>query len=335
MFKYKITDLENIYNMEPDNSTMTNKIFLQLKGRFNKKYIKNRLNAEKWHSFFKRLFGKVFYREDMDPKFIFLKLLFILAGSYNRVRMNTIKYEIDYQTVSFGNLPEEFNGFRILHLSDLHIEGVLDKGENLSKILSTLEYDLCVITGDYRFLTFGTFLPTIEKLKKIMGAVKCRYGAIGILGNHDSINMVPEMEAMGVRMLVNESIKLERGNDHIWIGGVDEPSFRLCSNISRTLKGIPEKDFIIFLAHSPDLLKTARKRNVDFYLCGHTHGGQLCLPGGIPIITKAKCKRRYALEAWDFKGMKGYTSRGAGASGLPVRLHCPPQVTIHTLSKEY
>ncbi|MGD9157816.1 MAG: hypothetical protein PVG39_05385, partial [Desulfobacteraceae bacterium] len=113
--------------------------------------------------------------------------------------------------------------------------------------------------------------------------------------------------------------------------GVDNPSFHTCASITKTFKRIPEEDFTILLAHSPGLLREAMRRNVDYYLCGHTHGGQLCLPGGIPVITKAECERRYSSGAWNYKGMKGYTSRGSGTSGLPVRLYCPPEITIHTL----
>ena len=207
-------------------------------------------------------------------------------------------------------------------------------GQTLANTITAIKYDLCVITGDFRFLAFGEYLPTIDKLNTIIEAVDCKYGIIGVLGNHDSINMVPELESLGVRMLINESLKLVKGNDHIWIAGVDNPSFHLCASISKTIRQIPEKDFTILLAHSPSLLREAGRKKVDFYLCGHTHGGQLCLPGGKPIITKAKCERRFALGAWHYKDMKGYTSRGTGTSGLPIRLYCPPQITIHTLSKQ-
>ena len=324
--------------MEPDTAIMTDKntdkIINKLEKRLGRKYLKNRLNAEKCHSLLNRLLGRVHYQENMDPKYIFLKLLLTLAGSYDKLRLNSIKYGIDYQTVSFNNLPENFNGFKILHLSDIHVEGILDKGENLVNKISSLDYDLCLITGDYRFLSYGKCRHTIEKIKTITDSIKCEYGIIGILGNHDSIDMVPPLESIGVSMLINESHKIVKDNDCIWIAGVDNPSFHTCASMTKTLKGIPVEEFTILLAHSPGLLREAGRRNVDYYLCGHTHGGQLCLPGGRPIITKAKCERRYALGAWDYKGMKGYTSKGLGASGLPVRLYCPPEITIHTLTKD-
>ena len=324
--------------MRPDSAIMTDnktdKIFDQLERRLGKKYLTDRLKAEKWHTLFKRLMRGVIFREDMDPKYIFLKLLLILAGSYDRLKSNTLKYAVNYQTASFRNLPEKFNGLKILHLSDIHIEGIPDRGESLAVLISGLEYDLCLITGDYRFLSFGECLPTIEKIKTITDRIKCRYGILGILGNHDSINMVPELESIGVRMLINESHMIVEDCDCICIAGVDNPSFHTCAKLSKTLRHVQDEDFTILLAHSPCLLREAAKRNVDYYLCGHTHGGQLCLPGGSPIITKAKCERRYSVGAWTYRGMKGYTSSGAGTSGLPVRLHCPPEVTLHTLVKK-
>ena len=324
--------------MDPDSAIMTGKnvdnLYIKLEKRLGEKYLKNRLKAEKWHTLFKRLLGRIHHQEDMDPKFIFLKLLLIIAGSYEKLRLNTLKYEINYQTVSFNNLPEKFNGIKILHLSDFHVEGIPDKGEILSRKISSLDFDLCLITGDYRFLSYGECLPTIDKLKAITSNIKCRHGIIGILGNHDSINMVPGLESMGIRMLINESHKLTVGNDSIRIAGVDNPSFHTCASMAKTLKHIPGEAFTILLAHSPGLIKEAMKRNIDYYLCGHTHGGQLCLPGGKPLITKSKCERRYAMGAWNYKGMKGYTSRGAGASGLSVRLYCLPEITIHTLLRD-
>ena len=311
----------------------SDKIFEQLENRLGTEYLKNRLKAEAWHTLSNRLLEKVFFREDMDPKYFLLKLLLIIAGSYDRARSNTLRYEINYQTVSFKNLPDNFTGFKILHLSDIHIEGIPDKGKKLAGLISELEYDLCVITGDYRFLSFGEYLPTIDKLKNLKDMIKCKYGIVSVLGNHDSIKMVPELESSGIRVLINESQKIVMDNDCIRIAGVDNPSFHTCASISKALRNIPEDDFTILLAHSPGLLRESMRRNVDYYLCGHTHGGQLCLPGRKPIITKAKCERRYAAGAWIYKGMKGYTSRGAGASGLPIRIHCPPEVTVHTLLK--
>ena len=311
------------------------KIFDSLENRLGNKYLRNRLKAEKWHTWFKRLMGRVIYREDMDPKYIFLKLLLMLAGSYEKVRMNTTRYEIDHQTVSFENLPEEFNGLRILHLSDIHVEGIPDRGKSAAEIIASLDYDLCLITGDYRFLSFGAYSSTIERVMKITDAINCEYGIIGILGNHDSIKMVPGLESIGIRTLINESIKLVKRSQHFWVSGVDNPAFHTCASISGALRKIPDEDFTVLLAHSPGLLREAGRRGVGYYLCGHTHGGQLCLPGGRPIVTKAKCERRYAVGAWSYKGMKGYTSRGLGTSGLPIRLYCPPQITIHTLLKSY
>ena len=314
-------------------SNKTDKILVYLEKRFGASYLKNRLMTENCHSMLRQLASKVIYRKDMDPAYIFLKFILVVAGSYFKLRANTIKYEVKYHTTAFNNLPAEFDGFKILHLSDIHMEGIPDNGRTLSKKIAELKYDLCVITGDYRFLSFGDYTSAIEKLKTVTDAINPSYGTIGVMGNHDCIRMLPELETLGIRVLVNESEKIKKGNDSIWIGGVDNPSFHTCASLSKTLRLIPENSFSVLLAHSPGLLRESRRRGIDFYLCGHTHGGQLCLPNKKPIITKAKCERKYAVGPWDYKGMKGYTSRGTGTSGLPIRLYCPPEIIIHTLKK--
>ncbi len=314
-------------------SNKTDKILTQLENRFGASYLKNRLRTENCHTLLRRLASKVIYREDMDPAYIFLKFVLVVAGSYFKLRANTIKYEVKYHTAAFENLPSEFDGFKILHLSDIHIEGVPDKGRALAEIIADLEYDICVITGDYRFLSFGEYMPAIKKLKTVTGAINADHGTIGIMGNHDCIKMLPSLESLGIKILVNESIKIDKGNDSIWLAGTDNPSFHTCASLSKTLRNVPEESFSVLLAHSPGLLRESRRRGVDYYLCGHTHGGQLCLPNKKPIITKAKCERKYAVGPWEYKTMKGYTSRGTGTSGLPIRLYCPPEIIVHTLCK--
>lgn len=323
--------------MEHNNSTMTNtdtdNLFSQLEKRFGNIFLKKRLRTQKSQSVIKRMLSYIIYRENLDPKYLPLKFTLILTGLFKQATLNTMEYEIDYQDIFFDNLPQGFHGLKILHLSDIHIEGIPDKGKRLSKILSKLDYNLCLITGDYRFLSFGDYSSTIENMKTITDAVDCKYGITGVLGNHDYIDMLPDLESIGIRMLVNESQKLVNNDDYIWIAGVDNPSFHTCTDISKSLRQVSSEEFTIFLAHSPCLIKKANKSKVDYYLCGHTHGGQLCLPGKRPIITKAKCARRYAIGPWTYKNMKGYTSSGVGTSGLPVRLNCPPQITIHTLMR--
>jgi len=192
-----------------------------------------------------------------------------------------------------------------------------------------LRYDLCVLTGDYRGETFGAFqtcLASLFELRKLITG-----DAYGILGNHDSILMVPDLENMGIRMLLNEHIAIERGGARIYLAGIDDAHFYRVDNIEKAAAEIPEEAFSILLSHTPEIYRQAAHAGFDLLLSGHTHGGQICLPGGIPIILEAELPRSMAKGAWKYGDMAGYTSAGAGSSVVPVRFNCPPEITLHRL----
>ena len=239
------------------------------------------------------------------------------------------------QTVRLPRLPKVFEGFRILHLSDLHIEGTLDQGKKLRSMISELQFDLCVFTGDFRFLMFGDHRKTLSHMAKLVKVIQCPYGMIGILGNHDFLEMVPGLEDLGITLLLNESIPISRSDETIWIVGVDDPHWYETDDLSRALRSVPSESnpLRILLAHSTDLIKDAAKIGIDYYLCGHTHGGQICLPRGIPLITGGS-PRKFVGGPWTYQNLQGHTSRGVGASVVPVRLFCRPEIIVHTLASD-
>jgi hypothetical protein len=143
--------------------------------------------------------------------------------------------------------------------------------------------------------------------------------------------MVPDLEEAGIVMLVNESWEIREGTDKIWLVGVDDPHYYKTHDLQRAFRSVPENDFTILLAHSPEVYKKAVTYHADLYLCGHTHGGQICLSPLNPLLTNSRAPRFTALGCWNYKDMTGYTSRGAGASGVPLRFNCPGEITIITL----
>jgi predicted MPP superfamily phosphohydrolase len=145
--------------------------------------------------------------------------------------------------------------------------------------------------------------------------------------------MAPDFEESGLVMLINDSWQISRDGDHIWIAGVDDPHYYKVDDVRQALADVPPEDFKILLAHSPEAYALAAKYHTDLYLCGHTHGGQICLPGGSPIFTNSRAPRFTAAGAWSFRRMTGYTSRGAGASGVPLRFNCPGEITLITLCR--
>ena len=246
---------------------------------------------------------------------------------------NSMNYRIVEHAVPLPHLPKAFDGFRILHLSDLHIEGMIDKGQSLQAMLSTLHYDLCVLTGDFRFRTYGSYDKTVRLMEELVQTLRVPFGVTGILGNHDWLEMVPGLERAGIRMLLNETQAIEKGKETIWLLGLDDMHYYETGDLNKAVGKAPTDAVRILLVHSPEIIPEAFAAGMDLYLCGHSHGGQICLPGGKPIITHCRCARPYKAGPWQHKSMRGYTSRGVGTSLFPIRMFCQPEIIIHTLHK--
>jgi predicted MPP superfamily phosphohydrolase len=252
-----------------------------------------------------------------------------LLGLYGRARRNADHVLVKQHSVAFANLPQAFDNFTILHISDLHADVSVNAMRHVVSVIGGLQYDICVLTGDYRGKTYGPFEKSLEIIEEMQAQLK---GPIyGVLGNHDSIQMAPSMEAMGIRMLFNESEPIFRDGQRIFLAGVDDPHFYRADDVEKAATQIPSDAFSILLAHTPEVYDRALNAKFDLMFCGHTHGGQLCLPGGIPIKLEAVLPRHMGAGPWRRGSMVGYTSVGAGTSILPVRLNCSPEITLHTL----
>ncbi|MFO1126766.1 MAG: metallophosphoesterase, partial [Methylocystis sp.] len=138
-------------------------------------------------------------------------------------------------------------------------------------------------------------------------------------------------ERMGVAMLLNERVVLKRGADVIYIAGIDDAHFYRVDNIEKAADGIPDDAFSILLSHTPEIYRQAAHAGFDLLLSGHTHGGQICLPGSIPITLDSNLPRAFGSGAWKYQNMAGYTSVGAGSCIVPVRFNCPPEITLHRM----
>ena len=252
-----------------------------------------------------------------------------LTGLYRRARKNAERIQIRHQDILLPQLPPAFDGFTLLQISDLHVD--LNEGamQRLIELLPGLAYDLCVLTGDYRGKTFGPIDATIAGMARVCAHL---VGPIyGVLGNHDSIRMVPALEEMGIRMLLNEAETLERGGRRIHLVGIDDAHYYRLDNIEKAVSRLPDDEFSILLSHTPEIYRQAAHADFDLLLSGHTHGGQICLPGAIPITLEAELPRRLGSGLWKYHDMVGYTSVGVGSSVLPVRLNCLPEIALHHL----
>lgn len=253
-----------------------------------------------------------------------------LAGLHARGRRNALAIEVRRHDVPLRNLPPAFEGFTILQLSDLHVDVGGAFLDVLTDLIRPLQYDLCALTGDYRTRTFGPFAPSLAGLERLRPHLKEPYA---VLGNHDTLRMVPGMEAMGYRLLLNEWTKLARGGDEIYLAGIDDAHYYRTENFHRAGHDIPHGALAILLSHTPEVYRHAAHADFKLMLCGHTHGGQICLPGGVPVLTDADSPRKFARGSWRYHGMIGYTSAGAGTSIVDVRLNCPPEITLHRLRR--
>jgi len=265
---------------------------------------------------------------------IVLEYFLKISGLAGLARKSCCDYRVEQVETALADLPEAFDGYRIVQLSDLHTDALIDGGDGIISALAGLEYDLAVITGDYRFETNNDYQPCLTALAPIAKQLQeAPDGCFGILGNHDFLEFVPTLERMGIRMLLNERVIIKRVDASLTLAGVDDPHFYGAHDLLRAVGTEAKKGCTILLAHSPEIISEADSVGVAFYLCGHTHGGQICLPGGLPIIANANCSYRYLTGAWKFNSMPGYTSRGTGFSTAAVRCFCPPEITLHTLKR--
>ncbi len=198
--------------------------------------------------------------------------------------------------------------------------------------LGAREFDLCALTGDYRTELHGPIRSVMEGMRRLVSGLHSRHGVLGVLGNHDDCHMVEPMEAMGVRMLVNESVALTRGNARIQVIGTDDVHYYFTDQAVHALEKAAAL-FTVALVHSPEIYDVAARMGVDLYLCGHTHAGQVCLPGGRPVITHLSRGRRFYKGTWAHRGMVGVTNAGAGTSGVPVRFNTRGEVLVLTLRR--
>ena len=308
-------------------------MFDWLVSRFGAKFVRDRLQDQIKHA------NKIFDRgrrlrhiENSEWVMVILYWGLRLIGLYDRGYRNFFDIQTVENEVFIKNLPDAFDGYRILHLSDLH----LDSDENLknvvAKVIEPVEYDLALVTGDFRASTGGSYQMAIDETVAFMETMP--EPVYAILGNHDFLEFVKPLEDYAkLTFLVNESLPIEKDGESIWLSGVDDPNMYQMDNLKMAYENVPDDAVKILMSHSPETWKEAAALGVDFMMSGHTHGGQICLPGGIALIVHAKCPRSFINGPWRHKNLQGYTSPGTGGCGVPVRFNCPPENTIHTLRK--
>lgn len=254
------------------------------------------------------------------------------AGLYGRGRRNALDIRLTSEIFAFPDLPAAFDGYRLLHVTDPHFDTLEGTAARVAELVRGCDADLLVLTGDYKRRVHGPFDHVLPDLAAVVDAVQPRDGAVALLGNHDPAAMVEPLEKIGLRVLLNETISLARGDASLHLTGCDDVHYFYTPAADAALAAAPA-GFRIALVHSPELAFHAARTGHRLYICGHTHGGQVCLPGGTPILTANELGHRFVSGRWRQDDMQGFTSRGAGTSGLPVRFFTRGEVTLITLRR--
>ena len=221
------------------------------------------------------------------------------------------------------NLPSAFDGFTILHLSDLHADMSGPALQRVAELTPDLDYDLCVLTGDYRGRTYGDCEPCLKVVAHLHKAL--RGDVYGVLGNHDSIAMVPDLEELGIRILLNECVAIRTGSASIYLAGVDDAHFYRADNIEKAAADIPHGCVSILLSHTPEIYRQAAHAGFGLMLSGHTHGGQIACPAGFRSCLKPICRALSALAHGDMRAWLAIPRSGRGLRSSRCALTIGPR----------
>jgi predicted MPP superfamily phosphohydrolase len=271
----------------------------------------------------------IFRLERYIPLDSLVSLGLAVSGLGILTRRNFLDVRLTTREWTLPHLPPAFEGFRLLHLTDLHLDLDAALTPVIERQVRAVAHDAAVVTGDFRNKTDGDYQPCLRETARVVRALAPQRW--GILGNHDFIEMVPSLESAGLPMLLNEVATIGRQGQKLWIAGIDDPHFYKTHDIEKVRAAAPADACVILLSHSPDTYAEAEPFGFDLQLSGHTHGGQLCLPGGIPLVLPCKIDRQFVRGPWRHGRLQGYTSPGTGSCGVAARLNCPPEITLHIL----
>jgi predicted MPP superfamily phosphohydrolase len=232
--------------------------------------------------------------------------------------------------IKLKRLPKELDGFRLVHLSDIH-HSPFTSLEHITRVVEVsnrLKPDLFVLTGDYVSHESEYIAPVAEALAKL----KAEHGIYACLGNHDhwtDAELVTHLfRGEGINLLINEGVRFEARGTRFWLAGVDDLMVGK-TDVSAALRGSTEDEFKLLLAHNPQIVRRAARHNVDLMLSGHTHGGQVKLRDEEKRILP---RRKLSSGLHRRQNTQVYITRGIGTVVLPVRYQCPPEISVIELS---
>jgi len=235
--------------------------------------------------------------------------------------------------------PERLRGFTVALLSDFHYDPYFSVHPLHASIalVNSLRPDLIALTGDF------VSAPLVGDLKKaafaaepcahLLRQMTAPHGLWAVMGNHDDgtdrKHVTRALQAENIHVLANQSEPIERDGARFWLAGVNDVLSKT-ADLSKTLRRVPASEAIVLLAHEPDFADEASRFPIDLQLSGHSHGGQLRIPLLPPLYLPAMAKK-YIWGTYRVGPLTLYTNAGLGTVGLPMRLNCPPEITLLTL----
>lgn len=249
-------------------------------------------------------------------------------GGYG-VAVEPSDLEVSRVTLSLPGLPRAFDGLRVAHLTDLHVNRIVPQARARAAVAAAMAAapDLIVLTGDY---VTGVSDDETALVADALASISAPLGVFAVLGNHDhsygARRVTAALESAGVRVLANENVPLERHGERLYLAGVDDVR-RSRPDLARALRDVPGDGRVLLLVHEPDYADTvARDGRVLLQLSGHSHGGQVVLPWGALYLPPLG--RKYPSGLYEVGGLRLYTSRGIGTGQVPVRFNCRPELPI-------
>lgn len=260
-----------------------------------------------------------------------------LAGYAGLIEPN----EVDIQKIELKlrGLSAAFDGFKIALLSDLHFGPYTGEHEigAAVRVVNELKPDMVAALGDFVSESVAgnsaAGAKKAEPCAKVLSGLRSRLGTLAVLGNHDYATdpefVAGALQSHDVLLLRNTSRPVEQNGGRLWLLGVNDVVSG-AAQLDLALKNVPSNEPKILLAHEPDYADYSSRYGISAQFSGHSHGGQVRVPGVAPLFLPDLARKYY--EGYYRVGeLQLYTNRGIGTIGLPLRFLCPPEVTLVTL----
>jgi len=235
--------------------------------------------------------------------------------------------------------PERLDGFTVAVLSDFHYDPYFSLHPLHAAIpmVNGLRPDLIVLTGDFVSVPLigsrRKAAVAAEPCARLLRQMTAPHGLCAVMGNHDDgtdrKHVTHALQAENIQVLANQSVEIERDGARIWLAGVNDV-LSWTADLSKTLRPVPAGEAVILLAHEPDFADQASRFPIDLQLSGHSHGGQVRLPF-LPPLFLPELARKYVWGKYEVGPLALYTNAGLGTVNVPLRINCPPEITLLTL----